>query len=177
MSERERTPELVQGAALKGIQCRCKIATQKAFDDSSCLNLNLLNRSHDMGTCAAAAGTLQNLSREAASRQLIRQQGAVPLLAALLSATDLQARASHLWDANVLGEMFPNLLAHRHLCPLHTSIARESLRASFGASQTHALHLPQRLRAYYTSEDIEEGCAKYCKVCACRLSCVQLVRC
>ena len=50
-------------------------------------------RSSDMATAAAAAGTLQNLSREAASRQLIRQQGAVPLLAALLSASDLQANS------------------------------------------------------------------------------------
>ena len=52
----------------------------------------VMDRCVDMGTCSAAAGTLQNLAREAASRQLIRQQRAMPLLAALLSAPDLQVQ-------------------------------------------------------------------------------------
>ncbi len=58
--------------------------------------LHMMDRCTGMGTCAAAAGTLQNLAREAASRQLIRQQRAVPHLAALLSAPDLQVRLQNI---------------------------------------------------------------------------------
>jgi hypothetical protein len=68
-----------------------------------------------MSTCSAAAGTLQNLSREAASRQLIRQQGAVPLLAALLSASDLQVTCHLLLDMCVLCLMFLLCLLAQHL--------------------------------------------------------------
>jgi hypothetical protein len=44
---------------------------------------------------AAAAGTLQNMSRETASRLLIRKLDAVPELSVLLSAPDLQAQVSN----------------------------------------------------------------------------------
>ena len=76
---------------------------------------NLMNRSDEISTCSAAAGTLQNLSREAASRQLIRQQGAVPLLAALLSASDLQVSSHLLLDTCVLRLIFLLCLLAQHL--------------------------------------------------------------
>lgn len=76
---------------------------------------NLMNRSDEMSTCSAAAGTLQNLSREAASRQLIRQQGAVPLLAALLSASDLQVSCHLLLGTCVLRLTFLLCLLAQHL--------------------------------------------------------------
>ena len=44
--------------------------------------------------CGSAAGALQNLSREIASRQAIRELGAVPALARLLSCPDAQVCCS-----------------------------------------------------------------------------------
>ena len=46
------------------------------------------------GVCGSAAGALQNLSREIASRQAIRELGAVPALARLLSCPDAQVCCS-----------------------------------------------------------------------------------
>lgn len=47
-------------------------------------------RAPSWGACGSAAGALQNLSREIASRQAIRELGAVPALARLLSCPDAQ---------------------------------------------------------------------------------------
>ena len=49
-----------------------------------------LCRAPAWGVCGSAAGALQNLSREIASRQVIRELGAVPALARLLACPDAQ---------------------------------------------------------------------------------------
>ena len=50
-------------------------------------------RSHSWAVCGSAAGALQNVSREVASRMVVRELDTVCPLAELLAAPDLQVGA------------------------------------------------------------------------------------
>lgn len=55
-------------------------------------------RSSDCAICGSAAGALQNVSREVASRMIIREMDTVCPLADLLSSSDLQVKTTLLMD-------------------------------------------------------------------------------
>lgn len=100
--------------------------------------MKILQTEKDDALKGSVAGGIQNLSREAASRLLIKQFGAVDALVALLSSTDVQASVCSAGDAlqmsnvitivcvlgallNILGSGMSPCQRHR-LCKMISSI-------------------------------------------------------